>query len=80
MSKEEVLKKTAEAIDAVNKMAESRCELERLCGEIIATIVVNRERKTLVVVVHGENKREDGERQLDGFIEAWKKRLDECRV
>jgi hypothetical protein len=51
---------------AVHKLEERAKSLEELCGQIIATLRVNRMRETLTSA---------DDKQLDDMIEAWSRRL-----
>jgi hypothetical protein len=56
----------------VAQLEKQKDDLSRLCGEILATLKVNRERETLITI-HQEHIA-----KFDSWITAWWKRFNEC--
>jgi len=63
---------TASLAGKVAELEKQKDDLLRLCGEILATLKVNRERETLITIHH------DHMAKFDTLVAAWWKRFNEC--
>ena len=56
----------------VAELEKQKDDLLRLCGEILATLKVNRERETLITISQEHSGK------FDSWVAAWWKRFNEC--
>ena len=56
----------------VAELEKQKDDLLRLCGEILATLKVNRERLTLITISQEHSGK------FDSWVAAWWKRFNEC--
>ena len=63
---------TASIAGRVAELEKQKDDLLRLCGEILATLKVNRERLTLITISQEHSCK------FDSWVAAWWKRFNEC--
>ena len=63
---------TASLAGKVAELEKQKDDLLRLCGEILATLKVNRDRETLITL------HRDHIAKFDSWVDAWWKRFNEC--